>query len=171
VPAGTVLALMNALRGRSAIVAVSLAPDHRRCNRGAVDERAINALTLHAGGDNMNLNHIHLHVASVARAKAFYERYFGMRELVWHGDMVFMRDAAGMDLALAPTDNVEPFPSWFHIGFRLDDHAAVKALFGRVQDDGVRINAALTVEGDFSFFRCTDPDGTQIEVYYEPDPA
>jgi catechol 2,3-dioxygenase-like lactoylglutathione lyase family enzyme len=171
VPAGTVLALMNALSGRSAVEPVSLAPDHRRCNRGAVDESARNALTLDAGGDNMNLNHIHLHVANVARAKAFYERYFGMRELVWHGDMVFMRDPAGMDLALAPTDKMEPLPSWFHIGFRLDDHAAVKTLFDRLVHDGVPINERLKVEGDFSYFRCADPDGTQLEIYYEPDPA
>ncbi|HEX2594194.1 MAG TPA: VOC family protein [Rhizomicrobium sp.] len=118
-----------------------------------------------------NLNHIHLHVTSVKRAAAFYERYFGMRELVWHGDMVFMRDVAGMDLALAPCDALEPFPAWFHIGFRLESKNAVEALFDRVKADGIPIREPFTSEGDLSFFRCNDPDGYQIEVYYEPDPA
>ncbi len=118
-----------------------------------------------------NLNHIHLHVASVARAAAFYEKYFGMRELAWHGDMVFMRDAAGMDLALAPTAAVEPFPGWFHIGFRLDNRAAVEALYARLRGDAIEIREPFTAEGEFVYFRCADPDGTQLEIYYEPDPV
>ncbi len=111
----------------------------------------------------MNLNHIHLHVASVPRAAEFYERYFGMRQLVWHGDMAFMRDDAGMDLAL--------LPSWFHIGFRLDGRAAVEALHRTLQNEGAPMRAPFTVEDDFCFFRCADPDGHLIEVYFEPDPA
>jgi catechol 2,3-dioxygenase-like lactoylglutathione lyase family enzyme len=119
----------------------------------------------------MNLNHIHLHVTSVPRAAAFYKRYFGMYELVWHGDMVFMRDSAGMDLALAPAETVEPFPAWFHVGFRLASAFEVKALYTRIAADGISIKEPFTVAGDLSFFRCLDPDGYQIEVYYEPDPA
>ena len=118
----------------------------------------------------MNLNHIHLHVLSVPKAAAFYARYFGMRELTWHGDMVFMRDPAGMDLALAPATSLERFPPWFHIGFRLGSSAEVKALHGRVASDGVTIKEPCTTEGDLTYFRCLDPDGYQIEVYYEPDP-
>jgi len=119
----------------------------------------------------MNLNHIHLHVLSVPKAAAFYARYFGMRELTWHGDMVFMRDPAGMDLALAPATSLERFPPWFHIGFRLGSSAEVKALHGRVASDGVTIKEPCTTEGDLTYFRCLDPDGYQIEVYYEPDPS
>ncbi len=119
----------------------------------------------------MNLNHIHLRVTSVPRAAAFYQRYFGMRELVWHGDMVFMRDHAGMDLALAPAETLEPFPSWFHIGFRLDSAADVRTLFDTVASDGIPIKESFRVEGPLFYFRCLDPDGHQIEVYFEPDPA
>ena len=119
----------------------------------------------------MNLNHIHLHVASVPRAAAFYERYFGLRRSVWHGEILFMRDEAGMDLALAPADTPEPFPSWFHIGFRLDSKVAVEALHRDVHEGGETIRTPFTQEGAFCFFRCADPDGYQIEVYYEPEPA
>ena len=121
----------------------------------------------------MNLNHVHLHFASVREAAAFYETWFGMRQLVWHGDMVFMRDEAGMDLALAPQGlkGPEPFPSWFHIGFRLKDRAAVEALYARMQAGGAPIREEIVTEGPLTFFRTADPEGHQIEVYYEPDPA
>jgi catechol 2,3-dioxygenase-like lactoylglutathione lyase family enzyme len=121
----------------------------------------------------VNLNHLHLHVASPKTSAGFYERWFGMRELVWHGDMVFMRDEAGMDLALAPNGprGAEPFPSWFHIGFRLEDRPAVEALFARMQAAGAPIREPVVTEGDLTYFRTADPDGHQIEVYYEPDPT
>lgn len=118
----------------------------------------------------MNLNHLHLHVASVDRAAAFYERYFGLRRLVMHGDCLFMRDDAGMDFALAPGGGGSDLPDWFHLGFRLSGHDAVRALFDRVTADGVEIRAPHQRHGDFSFFRCADPDGYMIEIYYEPDP-
>src|SRR5262245_19346360 len=120
----------------------------------------------------MDLNHLHLHVASVPRAADFYARYFGMRELVWHGDMVFMRDQAGMDLALAPiaAGEATAFPPWFHFGFRLESKDAVKSLYERAAADGVPIEEPFTAAGPLSYFRCLDPDGYQIEIYYEPDP-
>ena len=100
-------------------------------------------------------------------------RYFGMRELVWHGDMVFMRDPAGMDLALAPiaAGEAPAFPPWFHFGFRLENKEAVAGLHKRAAEDGVPIREAFQTHGSLSYFRCLDPDGYQIEVYYEPDPA
>jgi catechol 2,3-dioxygenase-like lactoylglutathione lyase family enzyme len=118
----------------------------------------------------MNLNHVHLHFDSVKDGAAFYTRYFGMHEHVWHGDMVFLRDGAGMDLAIAP-GGAAAMPDWFHIGFRLSGHAAVKALHDRMQSDGVTIREPLQKDGDFSYFRCADPGGYMIEIYYEPDPA
>ena len=57
------------------------------------------------------INHLHLHVRSVERSRAFYEKYFGLREHVMHGDILFMRDADdGLDLALAPAANTRPVP-------------------------------------------------------------
>ena len=119
----------------------------------------------------MNLNHIHLRVASAKAAAAFYARHFGMRELVWHGDMVFMRDEAGMDLALAQDADRQPLPDWFHIGFRLADAGAVAAMHQRMQGEGVPITEALTHAGDLTYFRCRDPDAHTLEIYFEPDPA
>lgn len=118
----------------------------------------------------MQLNHLHLQVASVDRAAAFYGRHFGFREHVWHGDILFMRDGAGMDFALAPGEPGR-LPGWFHFGFRLDSPDAVRALHDTLAAEGVAIRAPLTDEGDFVWFRCADPDGHGIEVYWEVQPS
>ena len=59
----------------------------------------------------MRINHLHLHVASVERAADFYTRHFGFRPHVRHGEVLFMRDAADFDLALAPGAPAE-LPAW-----------------------------------------------------------
>lgn len=119
----------------------------------------------------MNLNHIHLHVTSVPRAADFYKRFFAMRELVWHGGMVFLRDDAGMDLALAPADRPEQMPDWFHIGFRLASGDDVRTLYDRMEREGVAMRDPLAVHGEYITFKCSDPDNYTLEVYYEPDPS
>lgn len=116
----------------------------------------------------MQLNHLHLHVASVEDAAAFYTRHFGFRRHVVQDDgTLFLRDEAGLDLALAagPADN---FPPWAHFGFRLRDAQAVDDLFSELDKAGVTIREPLTHEPDFVWFRCADPDGHLIEVYWEP---
>ena len=119
----------------------------------------------------MNLNHLHLKVASVERARAFYADFFGLTDFVWHGEMLFMRDEAGMDLALAPAVDAEPLPGWFHFGFRLADASQVRALHDRMTAAGATIIEPLTAEEQLTYFRCADPDGHPIEVYWEPEPA
>jgi catechol-2,3-dioxygenase len=119
----------------------------------------------------MNLNHLHLKVASVERARLFYQRFFGLAESARHGDILFMRDGAGMDLALAPASKpVEP-PAWFHFGFRLETPDAVAQLYQELVGAGTPMRQALGREDDLAWFRCLDPDGYEIEVYWEPEPA
>jgi catechol 2,3-dioxygenase-like lactoylglutathione lyase family enzyme len=115
----------------------------------------------------MQINHLHLHVADVARAAAFYERAFGLQPHVWHEDILFLRDEAGMDLALAPGAPDE-LPPWFHFGFRLESPQAVRDLFARLTSAGDDLAAPLSEAPDFVWFRCRDPDGHAIEVYWEP---
>lgn len=113
------------------------------------------------------LNHLHLHVRSVERARAFYTNYFGLRDHVSHGEILFMRDAGdGLDLALAPAETLDAFPSWFHFGFRLDSPDQVRAMHEQMTGDGIE-STALEQFPDFVTFRCRDPDGHQIEVYWE----
>ena len=112
------------------------------------------------------LNHLHLHVTDLARSQAFYESWFGFRLLTDHGSIRFLRDDAGMDLALAPSAAVERMPAWFHFGFRLPDAGAVRAMKVKMTGAGVEILRSCD-KPDLVCFRVGDPDGYAIEVYWE----
>lgn len=115
----------------------------------------------------VRLNHLHLHVADVGKARAFYERWFGFEQHTMHGPVLFLRDEGGLDLALAPAAEAEPMPPWFHFGFRLDSVEDVQTLHAEMSDSGVDIQQPFENWGDFAVFRCLDEDDYVIEVYWE----
>ena len=114
----------------------------------------------------MDLNHLHLHVRNVDRSKRFYESYFGFRERVRHGNILFLRNASGFDLALVPDRTPLSFPEWFHFGFRLGSARAVRMLHGHMSSKGGQAQDIEEYPG-YMTFRCADPDGYGIEVYWE----
>lgn len=80
---------------------------------------------------------------------------------------MFLRNAEGFDLALMP-DPVQPrFPAWFHFGFRLDSASAVRELHDRMTAARVPVIRPLHEDGSLISFRCADPDGYAVEVYWE----
>ena len=113
-----------------------------------------------------DLNHLHLHVRNVDRSKRFYESYFGFRERVRHGNILFLRNASGFDLALVPDRTPLSFPEWFHFGFRLGSARAVRNLHSRMRSEGARVHD-IEEHADYVTFRCMDSDGYGIEVYWE----
>jgi catechol 2,3-dioxygenase-like lactoylglutathione lyase family enzyme len=116
----------------------------------------------------MQLNHLYLRVKDVARSQQFYERYFGMREHAHrHDGVVFMTDEARFDLVLEPADAIEAFPAWFHFGFRMPNPAEVERLLAEMKQDGVAIIQALERSEGYLSFRCADPTGYAVEVYWE----
>lgn len=115
----------------------------------------------------MQINHLHLRVSNVARSAAFYKDFFGLSEHIRHGEVLFITDEQRFDLALAPSDDVEPMPLWFHFGFRLQSGEAVRRLYAKLEQSGVTILEPVEAHDDFVFFRCADPDGYTIEVYWE----
>jgi catechol 2,3-dioxygenase-like lactoylglutathione lyase family enzyme len=114
----------------------------------------------------MDLNHLHLHVRNVDRSKSFYESHFGFRERVRHGNILFLRNTSGFDLALVPDRTPLSFPEWFHFGFRLGSARAVHTLHGHMSSKDVQVQDIEEYPG-YITFRCTDPDGYGIEVYWE----
>lgn len=121
----------------------------------------------------MDLNHLHLHVADVDRARGFYERHFRFRFHVMHGPILFLRNAEGFDLALAPaeTPEADAFPVWFHFGFRLASPSHVRAAYRKMRAADVPMREdGLIDDPDLVSFRCYDPDGHGIEVYWETEP-
>ena len=114
--------------------------------------------------EKVDLNHLHLHVQNLNRAKRFYESYFQFHEHMRYGDILFLRNAAGFELALVPDRNPSPFPDWFHFGFRLSDFNVVRKLHRRMKSNGVLIEEVEDHNG-YVTFRCVDPDNYSIEVY------
>lgn len=111
--------------------------------------------------------HLHLHVRDPAASAAFYGRWFGLRERVRYGDLVFLSDGASLDLALAPDPAPAPMPPWFHHGFRLPTADAVRRLHAALGAAGVGVTERVE-DGDLVSFRVPDPDGYRVEVYWEP---
>ena len=115
----------------------------------------------------MDLKHLHLHVSNRPRAEAFYEKWFGMKVGQRLDGLTFLNDGCGFDLALMDDASPAPMPAWFHFGFRLASADAVVSLHERMLAAGVRIAKPLAREEDFVSYRCTDPDGYAIEIYWE----
>jgi catechol 2,3-dioxygenase-like lactoylglutathione lyase family enzyme len=115
----------------------------------------------------VDLNHLHLHVRDLGRSRRFYETWLGFREHAWYEDLLFLRNAHGFDLALMPDPAPAPLPDWFHFGFRLESAAAVRELHERMRAAGVPFRRALHEEPELVSFRCEDPDGCAVEVYWE----
>ena len=80
---------------------------------------------------------------------------------------VIIRNTDGFDLALRPVEQVEPSPAFLHAGFRAAEPADVRALMERMDADGITI-VERNDEAAYVAFKCLDPDGRQIEVYWEP---
>ena len=111
--------------------------------------------------------HLHLHVADLARSVDFYSRWFGMQENTRHGSITFVGGAEGFDLALALDPAPAQLPPWFHFGFKLESGQAVRAMHDRMKAEDVHITKELGDWGDLVSFRCADPDGHAIEIYWE----
>ena len=81
--------------------------------------------------------------------------------------LTFLGDESGFDLALM--DDREPgrMPAWFHFGYRLDSAQEVVDIHDRMSDSGVAIVKPLYRDDSLISFRCSDPDGYAIEIYWE----
>ena len=115
----------------------------------------------------MDINHLHLAVADVNRSEKFYSEHLGFKRKTVHGKILFLTNEAGFDLALDPEYAPEKLPDWFHFGFRLESSVEVRDLFAKMTEKSVTIHKALQEYNDWIFFRCADPDGYLIEVYWE----
>jgi len=117
----------------------------------------------------MRLLHLGLPVRDPERSLAFYATYFAfdasaIRRLP--DGTIFTRNTDGFDLALHPAD--EPAASGFlHFGFRQTDPDEVRAILKSLRDDGIPI-VEDDDEPDYVAFKCLDPDGWRIEIYWEP---
>jgi catechol 2,3-dioxygenase-like lactoylglutathione lyase family enzyme len=114
----------------------------------------------------MHLKHLALLVRDIRTARRFYEKYlgFGDNDAVWHGEVLFIRDGDGFDLALMKGEHPPNPGAFHHFGFLVPDPIAVRDLQKRLEADGVPILEVVD-ESDQVSFKCADPDGYTVEVY------
>lgn len=116
------------------------------------------------------MNHVHIGTKNLGRSREFYESFFGFRKKFDHGDGVFLEDDSGFLIAIDPVDSIPEFPSWFHLGFCLNDKTAVKAIYDKMDATGIRFAKQYQEYGeDAAAFYALDPDGYKIEVSWHKD--
>jgi catechol 2,3-dioxygenase-like lactoylglutathione lyase family enzyme len=135
--------------------------------------RGVNRLWLARGSVRlqfMHFSHLGLPVRDERRSQQFYSAYFGFDPATaqkYPDGTVIIRNADGFDLALHPVGQVEPSPAFLHAGFKAAEPADLRALMERMEADGVTI-VERNDEAAYVAFKCLDPDGHRIEVYWEP---
>lgn len=113
----------------------------------------------------MELKHLALLVHDIRKARRFYETYFGFDEdSQWQGDVLFIRNRAGFDLALMRGEHPPNPGAFVHFGFKVASARDVEATQLRLEVDAVPI-VEVVREPDLVSFKCLDPDGYTVEVY------
>lgn len=117
----------------------------------------------------MDLNHLNLRVRDAAACRDFYEAHFGFRPAFEAEGGYFVRNEEGFLLALIPAERHQELPEGFHVGFGLPDADAVASLHRELSDAAVQVSDVedFRPEEAYVTFRCWDPDGTEIEVFWE----
>jgi catechol 2,3-dioxygenase-like lactoylglutathione lyase family enzyme len=121
----------------------------------------------------MNLTHLGLPVADADRSIGFYSRHFGFDPATaqrYPDGTVIIRNADGFDLALHTVREPGRAQPFLHFGFHLDRPDDVRSALAAIRADGAEV-----IEDDddpeMVSFKCLDPDGHRVEVYWEAAPA
>ena len=119
----------------------------------------------------MHLRHLGLPVRDYERSLRFYATYFEFDPATaqsYPDGTVIVRNAERFDLALHPTTEAAAASStFFHFGFAMADAEAVHTLRTRLERDDVPV-VERDDEPELVSFKCLDPDGWRVEVYWEP---
>ena len=118
----------------------------------------------------LGLRHLALRVKDPQASKRFYCESFGMR-VVWEPDPDNVYLSSGCDnLALHRTaPKGEGQGALDHLGFIVDTKEEVDLLARRLAERGVEMAEAPRDHRDGSrSFYCLDPDGSRIQVLFEP---
>lgn len=120
----------------------------------------------------MKLNHLHINVPDIQKAKAFYQDFFNFEVAFDHGDGVFLKDSDGFLVALDPIKEDErvDFPDWYHFGFCLNSAKEVKTLFDKMKSSGVEFDREYKEFGDAAAnFYCWAPGPYKLEVTWNKE--
>jgi catechol 2,3-dioxygenase-like lactoylglutathione lyase family enzyme len=118
----------------------------------------------------MRLNHLNLTVPDVAKTRAFFETYFGLRCISERGRnaLAVLSDESGFILTLNNFENATEveYPGAFHIGFMQENRERVDEIYERVKAGGFDVNPPREFHGAWTFyFRA--PGNFLVEVFHQ----
>ncbi len=116
----------------------------------------------------LRLAHLNLTVSDADRSTQFYRRWFGFHQILAEYDdgTRFISDGSGFELALHRVDQATPSKEW-HFGFLASDADVVRELMSAMAAADLDVADPEDMNG-YVGFKCEDPDGHIIEVYFEP---
>jgi len=116
----------------------------------------------------LRLGHLNIGVADIDRSCEFYGRWFGFDRLMaeYEDGTRFITDASGFELGLHPGGSAGPGRDW-HFGFIASDPETVTDLMSAMTTSGLTIMEPEN-RGGYVGYKCEDPDGHTVEVYFEP---
>ncbi len=115
----------------------------------------------------MRLNHIDVQVSDVEAARAFFERFFGLRcRYQQQKQIAIFESDTGLEFAVSNLFNspAPTYPPDFHLGFVLENTSEVREVYDRVKAAGLAMKLELGVQGPALVFQCLGPDNIPIEV-------
>ena len=131
-----------------------------------------------SGSASPHIGHVHLKVADLDRAIAFYRDIIGLDVMVQMGDRAAFLGADGYHhhIGLNTWDSKDGTPAprghtgLYHTAFLYPDLEALAKTLRRALDAGVRIDGASD-HGVSRAIYFNDPDGNGVEIYVDRDEA
>lgn len=123
-------------------------------------------------GATFGLTHLSLAVADLDRSAAFYAAAFGAREYYRDADTVMLTGPGTHDILGLERDPERAGQAGGirHFGFRLTAPERRDGLVERLVAAGGRLTEAGVFDDGSPFARIADPDGYEIELWYERTP-
>ncbi len=116
----------------------------------------------------MLLNHLSFPSNDVAASVAFFERQLGCRSEPFGTSAILKRD--GFDIVIEDAGAREiVWPHNFHLGFELPSLDALRALYHRFLEQGVRMKSEVISHARGSRFFCEAPGGLLFEINTRAD--
>ena len=124
----------------------------------------------------MKIEHVSLYTKDLARARAFYETYFGgIAGALYHNPKTglqtyFLSFANGARLELMTRPELAETAEgmrvgWAHLAFSTGSREQVDGLTARLRADGYSVVSGPRVTGDGYYESCVlDPDGNTVEI-------
>ena len=126
------------------------------------------------GWQTMQLKHLTLTTSDVTSLATFFERFFGFKRCLELGSgiLALMRNSEDFVLTLMKPKKHDPvaYPETFHVGFYVDDVAAVRAKRDELAAAGLSPGDIHDAgrSGRGTHFYCTAPGHVVVEVATPP---